>query len=51
MKIAEELDRRGVGTHYVGMDDYFNTLDPETTPRTPEGITISNPRCASTWSF
>ena len=46
MKIAEELDRRGVGTHYVGMDDYFNTLDPETTPRTPEGdYDLESPLC------
>ena len=28
MKISEELNRRGVGTHYVGMDDYFKTVDP-----------------------
>lgn len=46
MKIAEELDRRGVGTHYVGMDDYFNTIDPETTPRTPEGdYDLESPLC------
>ena len=37
MKVSEALERRGVGSHYVGMDDYFNTVNPETTPRTPEG--------------
>ena len=30
MKIAEELNRRGVGTHYVAMDDYFRTVTPDT---------------------
>ncbi len=46
MKIAEELDRRGIGTHYVGMDDYFNTVDPLTVPRTPEGeMDLESPLC------
>ena len=46
MKIAEELDRRGIGTHYVGMDDYFNTVTPETVPRTPEGeMDLESPLC------
>ena len=45
-KIAEELNRRGVGTHYVGMDDYFNTVTPETVPRTPEGeMDLESPLC------
>ena len=46
MKIAEELNRRGVGTHYVGMDDYFKTVTPESTPRTPEGeYDLESPLC------
>ena len=46
MKIAEALNRRGVGTHYVAMDDYFNTVSPETTPRTPEGeYDLESPLC------
>ena len=46
MKIAEELKRRGIGTHYVGMDDYFKTIDPATVPRTPEGeIDLESPLC------
>lgn len=46
MKIADELQRRGIGTHYVGMDDYFNTINPETTPRTPEGeYDLESPLC------
>lgn len=46
MKIAEELNRRGVGTYSVGMDDYFKTVDPKTTPRTPEGeLDLESPLC------
>ena len=46
MKIAEELNRRGVGTHYVAMDDYFKTVRPETVPRTPEGeMDLESPLC------
>lgn len=45
-KISEELERRGVHAHYVGMDDYFLTVDPKTAPRTPEGdIDFESPLC------
>ena len=45
MKIAEELNKRGIGTHYVGMDDYFKTVD-HTTPRTEEGeLDLESPLC------
>ena len=45
-KIAAELNRRGVGTHYVAMDDYFKTVTPETVPRTPEGeMDLESPLC------
>ena len=45
MKIAEELNRRGIGTHYIGMDDYFKTID-ENSPRTPEGeLDLESPLC------
>lgn len=45
MKIAEELERRGIGTHYVGMDDYFKNVGPEY-PRTPEGeLDFESPLC------
>ena len=45
MKIAEALNKRGVGTHYVGMDDYFKTVD-HTTPRTEEGeLDLESPLC------
>ena len=46
MKISEALEKRGVHSHYVGMDDYFNTVSPETTPRTPEGeYDLESPLC------
>lgn len=46
MKIAELLNKRGIGTYYVGMDDYFKTVDPETAPRTAEGeIDFESPLC------
>ena len=45
-KISEELESRGVHAHYVGMDDYFKTVNPETAPRTPEGdIDLESPLC------
>lgn len=46
MKIAQALERRGIGTHYVAMDDYFISLDPATAPRTPEGdVDLESPLC------
>ncbi|MBM6694954.1 nucleoside kinase [Pseudoflavonifractor capillosus] len=36
-KITAELQRRGVGTHTISMDDYFVRRDPKTAPRTPDG--------------
>ncbi len=45
MKIAEAMEKHGVYTHYVGMDDYFKTVD-RTTPRTPEGeLDLESPLC------
>ncbi len=38
MKIAEELQRRGVRSRAVAMDNYFLTMDPKTAPRTPDGV-------------
>ena len=49
MKIAEGLEKRGVHTHYVAMDDYYLTVDPATTPRTPEGeLDLESPLCLDT---
>lgn len=36
-KLERELERRGVGTHTISMDDYFVHQDPRTAPRTPDG--------------
>jgi len=35
--IEDELERRGINTHTVSMDNYFKTLNLHTCPRTPEG--------------
>lgn len=46
MKIEEELERRGVETHAVAMDNYFRTITPESMPRTPEGnYDFESPLC------
>ena len=36
-KIRYELERRGIGSYAISMDDYFVRQDPATAPRTPEG--------------
>ncbi len=36
-KLSQELERRGVRTHAVSMDDYYVRPDPDHIPRTPEG--------------
>lgn len=46
LKIEEELERRGVHSHTVSLDNYFVTMNPKTAPRTPEGaIDYESPRC------
>lgn len=46
LKIAEELQRRGVGSRAVAMDNYFKTMNRRTAPRTPEGdIDYESPLC------
>ena len=37
MKIEEQLKQMGIVTHTISMDNYFNTVDPETAPRNREG--------------
>lgn len=45
MKIEEELDRRGIHTHTVSMDNYFRTLSKDT-PRTKDGgYDLESPLC------
>ena len=46
MKIEALLDRGGVESHTVSMDNYFNTVDPDTAPRNREGaIDYESPFC------
>ena len=37
LKLEQELERRGINTHTLSMDNYFRNLNPKTAPRTPEG--------------
>ena len=46
LKIEQALEKRGVNTHTVSMDNYFKTLNRKTAPRTPEGdIDFESPLC------
>ena len=46
LKIEERLKELGIETHTVSMDNYFNTIDPETAPRNREGeIDYESPFC------
>ena len=45
LKLEQELERRGVNTHTISMDNYFKTLDRRTAPRNAEGdIDYESPR-------
>ena len=46
LKLEEELEKRGISTHTISMDNYFKTMNPRTAPRTPEGdIDYESPKC------
>ncbi len=46
MKICDELEKLGIRSHAVAMDDYFETVDPETSPRGPDGqLDFESPFC------
>ena len=46
MKSEEVLDNAGIETHTISMDNYFNTIDPDTAPRNREGqIDYESPFC------
>ncbi len=46
LKIEEQLERMGIETHTISMDNYFKTVDPETAPRNREGaIDFESPFC------
>ena len=45
-KIQAQLEKMGVRAHAVSMDNYFQTVDPETAPRNREGlIDYESPFC------
>ncbi|MCD8005344.1 MAG: nucleoside kinase [Oscillospiraceae bacterium] len=44
-KVAEELERRGVRTHTISLDNYFKDVHPRTAPRTAQGdIDLESPK-------
>ena len=46
LKLEEQLEKMGVKTHAISMDNYFNTIDPQTAPRNREGeIDYESPFC------
>ena len=46
LKLEEALERRGINTHTVSLDNYFHAMSPKEAPRTPEGnIDYESPRC------
>ena len=46
LKIEATLEAGGVESHTVSMDNYFNTVDPETAPRNRDGdIDYESPFC------
>lgn len=46
LKVEEQLEKMGIETHSIAMDDYFHTVDPETAPRNREGeIDYESPFC------
>lgn len=45
-KIEQEIRKHGVMTHAIGMDNYFKTVDPATSPLTPDGeVDFESPAC------
>lgn len=46
LKIEEQLEKMGIQTHTISMDNYFKTLDPKTAPRTADGLVdFESPKC------
>ena len=46
LKIEERLEKMGIETHTISMDNYFKTVDPETAPRNRDGaIDFEAPFC------
>ncbi len=46
LKLENSLEKMGIMTHSVSLDDYFKTVDPETAPKTEDGeIDYESPEC------
>lgn len=45
-RLCDTLESHGVKTHVISLDDYFSTVNPETTPRTETGAyDLESPLC------
>ncbi|NLG53594.1 MAG: AAA family ATPase [Clostridiales bacterium] len=45
-KLAATLEKYGINTHSISMDNYFKTVNPDTAPRTSDGkIDYESPLC------
>lgn len=46
MKIAEALEKRGIHSQSLSMDNYYRTYNPKTSPKTPDGRDdLESPEC------
>lgn len=46
LKLEAELRKRGINSTAISLDKYFQTIDPETAPRTPDGaLDFESPQC------
>ncbi len=46
LKLELALEKLGVGSHPISLDDYFRTVDPETAPKNEDGgIDYESPQC------
>lgn len=46
MKLRGALEKKGIGSRQVSMDDYFRTVNPETAPRGEDGsLDFESPLC------
>ena len=50
LKLEQELERRGVQTHTISMDNYFKTLNGGQRPGTPRGTSTMSPPSFWIWT-
>lgn len=46
LKLRDALEKKGIGTHSISLDDYFRTVEFDTAPKTEDGkIDYESPEC------